>query len=245
LALTISAIVCAYNEARHLPACLFSLLAQTRPPDEILVVNNASTDETAAVARAVPGIRVVDEPGRGLVVARETARRLATGDVLAFTDADCRAPIFWLERIERRFHRSDALVGVTGPYRFYDWDRSGRALLRAYDALVAPPIHFLVHHAFQAGALLYGGNFAVRREALARIDGFDCTIDFHGEDTNLGRRLTSLGRIDVCADCWVWTSARRYRAMGKRRVFGLYVRNFWSEILRHRPADHEHLDVRT
>jgi hypothetical protein len=48
----------------------------------------------------------------------------------------------------------------------------------------------------------------------------------------------------VRADCWVWTSARRYRAMGKRRVFGLYVRNFWSEILRHRPADREHLDVR-
>jgi glycosyltransferase involved in cell wall biosynthesis len=245
LALTISAIVCAYNEARHLPACLFSLLAQTRPPDEILVVNNASTDETAAVARAVPGIRVVNEPTKGLVVARETARRQATGDVLAFMDADCRAPIFWIERVERRFHRSDTLVGVTGPYRFYDWDRSGRALLGAYDALVAPPTHFLVHHAFHVGALLYGGNFAVRSWALARIDGFDRTIEFHGEDTNLGRRLTSIGRIDVCGDCWVWTSARRYRAMGKRRVFGLYVRNFWSEILRHRPADREHLDVRT
>jgi glycosyltransferase involved in cell wall biosynthesis len=188
LALTISAIVCAYNEARHLPACLFSLLAQTRPPDEILVVNNASTDETAAVARAVPGIRVVNEPTKGLVVARETARRQATGDVLAFMDADCRAPIFWIERVERRFHRSDTLVGVTGPYRFYDWDRSGRALLGAYDALVAPPTHFLVHHAFHVGALLYGGNFAVRSCALARIDGFDRTIEFHGEDTNLRRQ---------------------------------------------------------
>ena len=47
---TITAIVCAYNEARVLPACLYSLLAQTRPPDEILVVNNASVDETGAVA---------------------------------------------------------------------------------------------------------------------------------------------------------------------------------------------------
>ena len=41
-------IVCAYNEARVLAACLHSLLSQTRPPDEILVVNNASVDETAA-----------------------------------------------------------------------------------------------------------------------------------------------------------------------------------------------------
>jgi GT2 family glycosyltransferase len=178
-------------------------------------------------------------------VAREAARRLATGDVLAYMDADCRAPIFWLERLERRFDRSDALVGATGPYRFYDWDRSGRALLRAYDVLVAPPTHFFVHHAFQVGAIFYGGNFAVRREALARIDGFDRTIEFHGEDTNLGRRLTRLGRVDICGECWVWTSARRYQAMGKRHVFGLYVRNFWSEILRHRPADREHRDVRT
>ena len=46
----ISAIVCAYNEADFLPACLHSLLSQTRPPDEIIVINNASSDEMAAIA---------------------------------------------------------------------------------------------------------------------------------------------------------------------------------------------------
>ena len=50
----ITAIVCAYNEARALPACIHSLLAQTRPPDELLIVNNASSDGTGAVARAIP-----------------------------------------------------------------------------------------------------------------------------------------------------------------------------------------------
>jgi glycosyltransferase involved in cell wall biosynthesis len=242
--MTISAIVCAHNEARHLPACLLSLRAQTRPPEEILVINNASTDETAAVARQTAGIRVVDEPIKGLVTARERARREARGDILAFVDADCRAPIEWIQRIERRLTSPNNPVAVTGPYRFYDWDWRGRTLVRLYDVAVAPPTHFLVHHAFQIGAILYGGNFAVRREALARIGGFDRTIEFHGEDTNLGRRLTAIGRIDVRADCWVWTSARRYRAMGIGRVFGLYVRNFWSEILLHRPADVEHVDVR-
>ena len=49
--LRISVIVCAHNEARHLPACLHSVLAQSRQPDELLVINNASTDETAAVGR--------------------------------------------------------------------------------------------------------------------------------------------------------------------------------------------------
>jgi len=241
---TITAIVCAYNEADLLSSCLFSLLAQTRPAEEIIVINNASTDDTGARARAVPGVRVIDEPRKGLVHARETARRQATGDVLAYMDADCRAPIWWLERMGRRFERPGMLVAVTGPYRFYDWDWTGRVLIRLYDLAVAPPTHFLVHYLFRRGAILYGGNFAVRRDALARIGGFDRSIEFHGEDTHLARRLTPLGRIDVCSNCWVWTSARRYRAMGKRRVFGLYVRNFWSEILRQRPADAEHVDVR-
>jgi GT2 family glycosyltransferase len=102
----------------------------------------------------------------------------------------------------------------------------------------------LVHYLFGAGAVLYGGNFAVRREALARIGGFDRSVEFHGEDTNLGRRLTAVGSIALARECWVWTSARRYIAMGKWKVFALYVRNFWSEILRHRPADRSHIDVR-
>ncbi|PWT85789.1 MAG: hypothetical protein C5B57_02345 [Blastocatellia bacterium] len=242
--MTITTIVCAYNEAQHLSACLFSLLTQTRPPDEILVINNASTDETGAAARAVPGVRVIDEPEKGLVVARETARRHAKGDILAYLDADCRAPILWLERIEGRFRRRRAPVAVTGPYRFYDWDWRGRFLIRLYDVIVAPPTHVLVHHTLRIGAILYGGNFAVRSDALARIGGFDCAIEFHGEDANLGRRLTPLGRIDGCFECWVWTSARRYRALGKRQVFRLYVRNFLSELLRHRPADVGHVDVR-
>jgi glycosyltransferase involved in cell wall biosynthesis len=241
---TITAIVCAYNEARYLPACLHSLLAQTRPADEILVINNASTDRTGAVARAIAGVRVVDEPTKGLVIARETARRAARSDVLAYVDADCRSPLQWLARVEERLKESPDAVAVTGPYRFYDWDWSGRALIRIYDQVVAPPTHVLVHHVLRIGAILYGGNFSVRADALARIGGFDRTIEFHGEDTNLGRRLTAIGVVALCPDCWVWTSARRYLAMGKRTVIGLYVRNFWSEILRHRPADREHLDVR-
>jgi len=243
--MTVTVIVCAYNEARLLPACLYALLAQTRLADEIIVVNNASTDETGDVARVVPGVRVIDERAKGLVVARETARRAAAGEILAYVDADCRAPIMWLACVMARFEKAGAPVAVTGPYRFYDWDWSGRTLLWLYDAVVAPPTHAFVHRGLGIGAILYGGNFAVRAAALQQIDGFDRSIEFHGEDTNLGRRLTPLGRVDLARECWVWTSARRYVAMGKAAVFGLYVRNFWSEILRHRPSDRAHLDVRT
>jgi len=243
--MTISVIVCAHNEARYLPACLYSLRAQTRPPDSIVVVDNASTDETGDVARAVPGVTVIHEPRKGLPVARETARRAADSDVLAYVDADCRVPLQWIERVEARFARNDSLVAVTGPYRFYDWHRTGRSLVAVYDRLIAPPTHAALHRLVGAGAILYGGNFAVRRDALERIGGFDASIEFHGEDTNLGRRLTPVGRVALSSDCWVWTSARRYKAMGTAKVFSLYVRNFWSEILRHRPSDSDHVDVRS
>jgi glycosyltransferase involved in cell wall biosynthesis len=241
---TISVIVCAHNEAQYLAPCLHSLLAQSRPPDEILVVNNASTDATRAVAEQIPQVRVVDEPRKGLVVARETGRLCAIGEVLVYVDADCRAPLTWLERIERRFARDPHLIAVSGPYRFYDWDWWGRLLIRAYDVTLAPATQLLVKHILRIGTIFYGGNFAVRAEALRRIGGFDTSIEFHGEDTNVGRRLFAVGRVGLFHDCYLYTSARRYLAMGTGAVIRLYVRNFTSEILYHRPKDTTHLDVR-
>lgn len=243
--LTITVIVCAYNEARYVGPCLHSLLAQSRPPDEVILIDNASTDDTGAVARTVSGVRVIHEPRKGLVQARETGRLAATGDVLAYIDADCLAPPTWLAAVEARLRRAPHVVAVSGPYRFYDWDWIGRALLRAYDVTLAPATHLLVQRVLHIGAILYGGNFAVRRDALAAIGGFDTAIEFHGEDTNLARRLAAIGTVRLSGSCWMYTSARRYRAMGKGAVFGLYIRNFWSELLRHRPSDSTHLDVRT
>jgi len=162
MALRLSVIVCAHNEAQYLPPCLHSLLAQSRTPDEILVINTASTDSTRAVAEAIQGVRVVDEPRKGLVVARETGRLTATGDVLVYLDADCRAPVTWLERVERRFLADPQLLALSGPYRFYDWDWWGRLLIRAYDYTLAPATQFLVKYVLRIGTIFYGGNFAVR-----------------------------------------------------------------------------------
>ena len=242
--LRISVIVCAHNEAHYLRACLHSLLAQTRLPDEILVVNNASTDETRSVAQQVPHVRVVDESRKGLVVARETGRREAAGDLLVYLDADCRAPLTWLDRVERRFQRDPQLVALSGPYRYYDWDWWGRLLIGAYDWTLAPATQLLVKYLLRIGTIFYGGNFAVRADTLAHIGGFDTSIEFHGEDTNVGRRLFRVGKVALCRDCYLFTSARRYVAMGKGHVFRLYVRNFTSELLRHRPRDTSHVDVR-
>lgn len=243
-ATSLTVIVCAHNEARYLRTCLHSLLAQTRPPDELLVINNASTDETSAVAAQIPGVRVVDEPRKGLVVARERGRREAAGDILVYVDADCRAPLMWLERVERRFARDAALIAMSGPYRYYDWDWWGRTLIRLYDFTLAPATQVLVKYILRLGTVFYGGNFAVRREALEAIGGFDTSIEFHGEDTNLGRRLFAIGKVGLFMDCFNYTSARRFKAMGKGAVIRLYCRNFTSELLHHRPKDTAHVDVR-
>jgi len=240
----ISVIVCAHNETLYISSCLHSVLAQSRLPDEVLVINNASTDETGVVAASIAGVRVVDEPRKGLVVARETGRREATGDILIYLDADCRAPLTWIERVERRFTADSALIALSGPYRFYDWDWWGRTLIRAYDFTLAPATQLLVKHILRFGTIFYGGNFAVRPQALDRIGGFDTSIEFHGEDTNLGRRLFAVGKVGLFHDCFLYTSARRYVAMGKGAVFRLYVRNFVSEVLHHRPKDTAHVDVR-
>ena len=197
MTLGITVIVCAHNEERGLAACLHSILAQTRPPDELLVINNASTDETGAVARQVPNVRVVDEPRKGLVVARETGRTEARGNLLVYVDADCRPPLTWLARIERHFERDPELVALSGPYRFYDWDWWGRVLIRAYDYTLAPATQVLVKHVLGLGTIFYGGNFAVRRAALEAIGGFDTSIEFHGEDTNVGRRLFGVGKVSL------------------------------------------------
>jgi GT2 family glycosyltransferase len=101
-----------------------------------------------------------------------------------------------------------------------------------------------VKYVLRIGVVFYGGNFAVRRSALERIGGFDTSIEFHGEDTNLGRRLAAIGPVALRYECFLYTSARRYNAMGKGAVFRLYVRNFVSEVLHHRPKDSAHVDVR-
>jgi hypothetical protein len=114
--LAISLVLITRNRARLLERCLDSICAQSRRPDELVVLDNGSTDNTAEVVRnfqpAFP-VRYFFEPRPGVGVARAAGCRAATGDVLAFLDDDAIAEPGWLAALEESFY-FDPRVGVVG-----------------------------------------------------------------------------------------------------------------------------------
>lgn len=85
---TISVLVPVYDNAAYLRAALGSALAQTRPADEIIVVDDGSSDDSASVAEAMPGVRTIRETHRGVAATRNIALEHARGDLVAWLDAD-------------------------------------------------------------------------------------------------------------------------------------------------------------
>ena len=111
----VSVVVAAYDAANTLGDCLRSLRALAYPKDrlEILVVDNASRDDTAAVARGfAPEVAVLTEARRGAAAARNRGIAAARGDVVAFTDADCVVERDWLAELVPAL--GDPTVGVVG-----------------------------------------------------------------------------------------------------------------------------------
>jgi glycosyltransferase involved in cell wall biosynthesis len=164
----ISVVIPVYNDAVPLQACLNALARQSRPADEVLVVDNASTDASAYVARSA-GARVVFEPTRGIPAATSAGFDAADGEVFARLDADSIPPADWLERVEAFFGAHPEASAVTGPAVFYGGNRLQRwfggacylpAYFRAMGMLLGHPPLFGSNYAIRAGAWL-----AVRRSA--------------------------------------------------------------------------------
>ena len=89
-ALTVTAIVPVRDGARFLADALRSIVEQERPADEILVVDDGSCDESAAIARSFPGVRCLSQPAVGAAAARNRGVAAASGALVAFLDADDR-----------------------------------------------------------------------------------------------------------------------------------------------------------
>ena len=85
--LTLSLIVPVYNEETYLDACLSAIANQTIPPDEVIVVDNGSTDKTRQIAKQYRFIKIVQESRKGVLYARNKGFVLARGDIIARIDA--------------------------------------------------------------------------------------------------------------------------------------------------------------
>jgi len=109
----ISVIVPTWNEAKYLPGLFESLKQQTIPPDEVLVADSGSSDDTPEVARRA-GATVVEGERRGPGEGRNRGARKATGDVLVFVDADCILPPKLLESVFLALADPDVVGGATG-----------------------------------------------------------------------------------------------------------------------------------
>lgn len=84
----ISVIIVVRNGERYIAEAIGSVLAQTQPADEILVVDGRSSDNTVGIARTMPGVRVLPQPGKGLADARNAGLRASRGALIAFLDHD-------------------------------------------------------------------------------------------------------------------------------------------------------------
>nr|WP_277613042.1 glycosyltransferase family A protein [Cryobacterium algoritolerans] len=126
-----SVVIPCCNDADFLVVCLAALAAQTRLADEVIVVDNRSTDASAAGARAA-GARVVPAPSPGIWPAAATGFDAASSEVIARLDADSIPPADWLARIDATLSESPEVDIITGPGDFYDCSptvaRLGRVL---------------------------------------------------------------------------------------------------------------------
>ncbi len=83
-----SVIVTNYNYGHYIPSCLESLAAQTSPPDEIIVVDDGSTDGSRAILAEFPNITHIDQPNGGQAAAFNAGFSASRGDIVMFVDAD-------------------------------------------------------------------------------------------------------------------------------------------------------------
>jgi len=227
----LSVVVPVRNAARTLPRTLPALAALVPAAGQIVLVDNASTDDSRrqldafAVGRA--NVVVLHEPRPGASVARNTGARAATGDVVAFTDADCCPRSDWLAALTAPL--ADATVGAVAG-RLSSTPPTG--VVETFSSLFTLPAPTVAsrHTRWTPWA---GGfptaNLAVRRELLLhRLGGFDESVAIYGEDYDLCARLYATGAaIAYAPDAVVEHQHRAAFAPMLRQAFGFGRSHAW------------------
>jgi glycosyltransferase involved in cell wall biosynthesis len=182
----ISIVIPVYNEAERLRACLSAIAGQSITPYEVIVVDNNSTDSTAAVAQAFNFVTVLHEPQQGVVHARTRGFDAARGDIIARIDADTLLPSGWLEQIQAIF-QDTVVSAVSGAPHYYDFALAGMA-----DS-IDKYLRVRLARRLRDTNFLWGANMALRRSAWRRVRSHLCYQAHMHEDFDLAIHLQALG----------------------------------------------------
>ncbi len=195
----VSVVVCAYNAADTLEDNLRSLEQLTYPDFEIILVNDGSKDRTSEIGHSFASVRVIDTPNAGLSAARNVGLAQATGEIVAYTDADTRVDRDWLTFLVQPFLTSD-VVGSGGPNVVpADDPPMAQCIARAPGG----PTHVLLDD--RIAEHVPGCNMAFRRDALLAIDGFNPIYLRAGDDVDVCWRLQARGgKIGFASSALVW-----------------------------------------
>lgn len=181
--LTLSIVIPAYNEERYIGACLDSIASQTVKPDEVIVVDNNSTDRTAEIARSYSFASVFHEKQQGIVFARNRGFEAVTSEIIGRIDADVVLHKTWVEEVCRLYQQAGQpkLWAVNGPSTFRNkFGGIWYGLHRVF--------YFWASRIWMGTATLSGSNMAftrntwqlVRKEVCIRTDIHeDMDLAFH------------------------------------------------------------------
>jgi glycosyltransferase involved in cell wall biosynthesis len=192
----ISVVVPFYNSEPYLERCVRALLAQNYPPTsyEIIMVDNNSTDRSAAIVGKYPRIKLLAERTQGAYAARNRGVAAAKGNIIAFTDPDCVPAVDWLERIASEMTNPDTriLIGRHEP--------AGRSLLLdMLEDYENEKNNYIFNSTIKRIYYGYTNNMAVRRSLLDEIGPF--TEMPRGSDVVLVRRCVDRYSCAVVRYC--------------------------------------------
>lgn len=196
----VSVVVASYNGGKTLKTCLESLLRLDYPEFEVILVDDGSTDDTSRVVETFPEVRCIRHPeNRGLSVARNTGIAAATGEIVAFTDSDCRVDEDWLYHLVSILLEGD-FAAVGGPNLLPPDDSVAAAAVMASPG---GPAHVMLTD--REAEHIPGCNMAFYKWALVELGGFDPIFRQAGDDVDICWRLQQAGwKIGFSPGGFVW-----------------------------------------
>jgi len=204
-----SIVVAAYNSRDTIARCIEALLGQDYPDFEVIVVDNASTDDTRAIASRYP-VRLLDEPRRGWPAARNRAWHWSKAPLVANIDADCFAEPSWLRELVAALAAHPKAGCAVGRTRVEQGKSLAEQFYAANDPFNIEKYVLGTQRAAGRACPWGGGNNCFRREVFEAVGGYDAETYTSGADREFHRRFEqATGLRTVYAPrAVIWHAAR-------------------------------------